>query len=358
MRCGPTSPTRTTWCAVRGRRPTGSGQRRRSPAPASSTRRCRVRDMTAARMRRMLEVNTLGTMLTAREAVRRMVPAALGLDRPRRLGGEPGRLAGPVRRLRRVEGRRRLVHARSVQGGGRRRRAGLLRPTRDHRHGDPRRQRPAEPGRRDRRSSLPMGRAGTPTRWRRRSSGCSATTRATSAARSSTSAAPAERPLPVRASADHGQPDLDPDLDVAETAGRRRRAGSGRPGSASRSGACPTGSRGRGSPARSRASAVGRGGGSRSGRRCTRRPAELVPMNRSRPSSCSTKRPAVRRARSGHDHPDGRCDGWWMRWIARPSRASRFERMRAAPSPGSCMSGRPGCDRLHHHRARRDRLDR
>jgi NAD(P)-dependent dehydrogenase (short-subunit alcohol dehydrogenase family) len=37
-----------------------------------------VRDMTAARMRRMLEVNTLGTMLTAREAVRRMVPARSG----------------------------------------------------------------------------------------------------------------------------------------------------------------------------------------------------------------------------------------------------------------------------------------
>ena len=37
-----------------------------------------LRDMTGDRMRRMLEVNALGALLTAREAVRRMVPAGTG----------------------------------------------------------------------------------------------------------------------------------------------------------------------------------------------------------------------------------------------------------------------------------------
>ena len=79
-------------------------------------------DVTAERLSRMMDVNVIGTMLCAREGVRRMAHSR---------GGAGGsivnvssraavtRLPGGVRRLRRLQGRRGHPDARPRQGGRR-----------------------------------------------------------------------------------------------------------------------------------------------------------------------------------------------------------------------------------------------
>ena len=151
------------------------------------------------RLRRVIDVNLLGALLTARETA---AASAAARRRGRRSSSSPPSppASAPrrVRRLRRRQGRDRHPDPRPRQGARPRRHPRQRRAPRRHPDGDPRAQRHPRP-RRARRRRRPSAAPARPTRSPRRSSGWSPTPPATLRERFSTSPAAAE---PI---CDHGK---------------------------------------------------------------------------------------------------------------------------------------------------------
>ena len=133
-----------------------------STMPASSIVKARVDEMALSRLERMMRINVIGSMLCAREAVKRMST---------RHGGKGGAIvnvssvaaprgAGRICRLCRLERCDRYLHRRPFQGSGHRRHPRQCRAAGHHRYRNPCVRRPAGSDERDERH-VPMKRGGT-----------------------------------------------------------------------------------------------------------------------------------------------------------------------------------------------------